>query len=447
MDYCKYHATSASTFRCSHCAISFCDDCVQHTENSILCCLCNRELESLGAGGDITPFWRRLDQAFKYPVNRETLSFIIVVSLISSLGVMLGGFLNFVLGLIITAITTKYSFLCLQETAEGCQDCPDVRSAYSGGFKMILQIIVIFIAISLMIYGVSVFLGEIAFILFTFFWVFSLPAVFISYARSESIWDAINPIVVTRLIIALGGSYLLLLLFLGIMVASVGTLNHLLGEFYFFSAVLQNIVSYYYMVVMFHLMGYLLYQKQKQLGFVSRLQTDDPSSTAEAKQANARFDVLAKEGRFSELEFAFRDYLRLKPKDLPVFQKMMDFLVAARKYDQVDKHLTDYLNLIREHNNPRQAITLYQKMIHFKPDYQPSQAEQRFELAKLCDEAGKPALTVKLISGIHQDHPQFKDVLAAYELLHKALSEMPGKDAQAAKYRQLIEKLSAATAQ
>ncbi|WP_154715111.1 B-box zinc finger protein [Neptuniibacter caesariensis] len=442
MDYCKYHPTVAATFKCKHCDMTLCDQCVDHSEDGIRCFICGEELESLGAGHDITPFWRRLDKAFKYPMNRETMLLIVIASVVSSFGALIGGISGFVLGLIVTAATTKFSFMCLQHTADGKLECPEAKESLSGGLKIVLHFIAIFIFISLMIYGVSQSLGETASVIAILFWTISLPAIFVSYARNESIIDAINPIEIIKLVSALGGSYFLLLLFLSIMAASVGTLNHILSDFYFFSTVLQSIVSYYYLVVIFHLMGYLIFQKQKKLGFVSRFDDDDALfSRPESQRESAKLNVLAKAGKFDELEATFRDLVKSNPDDLFLSQKMMDFFEAAKKYDRVDSYFPGYLDLIEKNNRAGQAVILYQKLTHKNPDYQLATAETRFRLANLCLAASKPALAVKLINGIHRDHPDFTDMVAAYETMLAALKEIPGRGMQAEKCEQLLEKL------
>lgn len=442
MDYCKYHPVSEATYVCKSCDIAQCDHCVDEGDTPVRCFVCGGELESLGLGESVAPFWRRLDQCFAYPMKKETLMLIAVASIVAAIGASIGGLLGIILSVIVTAITTKYSFLCLQQTASGNMQAPEVSEAYSGGLTIIIHIIAILIGISLMVYGVANTLGDMAAALFLLFWFFCLPAVFINYARFEEILPAINPIEVVRLVLQLGGSYLLLLLFITIMVASIGTLNQLLEDFYFFSTILQSVVSYYYWIVIYHLMGYLIFQKQRSLGYVSRLENEsDVHYRSEKSHLIAKIEVMAKEGMFHELSEVFRVALKKYPNDLEIFNRYFDFLCALHKKSDLDKFWPDYLTCLEKNGRTEQVPGLLQRILHFDPDYLPATAIIRYKLAVQVVEQGKPSVAIKLINGLHRDHPKFDKLPEAYLLMADALEEIPDKQPQAKKCRVMANKL------
>ena len=445
MDYCKYHPLAASTYHCGECEVSQCDHCVDDNEahTDVRCFVCGSTLESLGSGNDVAPFWRRLDHAFHYPMNKQALLLILIASVLTSAGAFMGGVIGFFISLITTAAITKYSFLCLQNTAEGGVTPPEANEAFQGGFKIILQIIIILLGITAMIIAMGSVLGDMAAVLFSIFWLVCLPAVFINYARFEAIGPALNPIEVGRLVIALGGAYLLLLLFIMIMIASVGTINQILDErFYFFSALLQSVVSYYYLIVIFHLMGYLIFQKQRTLGFVSRMESDDSDGSRSSKALIlAKIEVLSKEGDFKQVLKTFKEAIELYPNDYDLGSRYFDYLWGIKDLNEVEVYLPAYLGLLKKSGRASLAATAYQRILLIDSSYKPSHAELRFELAEHCFEAGKMVLVLKLINGLHRDHPTYVKLVAAYELMAKALDEMPNKAIQAEKCRQLAKKI------
>jgi len=442
MDHCKYHPLKASTYHCPSCKLSVCDSCVDESDEDIRCVRCGERLDSLGAGANIEPFWRRLDLAFRYPMNAQVLMLILGASLLSAVGAFIGGLIGFILSLLVAGVTTKFSFLCLQQTADGSMKAPIVTEAYSGGVKMIIHIIAIFLAIGLMMFAISKTFGDFITTAFAMFWLFSLPAVFINYARFESIGAAINPIELIKLVCKLGRSYLLLLVFLLIMIASVATLNQLFSEFYFFSSILESITSYYYLIVIFHLMGYLLFQKQRALGFASRFDDDEMQIRTDKLHFMDKIEVLTKEGRFEDVSYEFKEGLKRFPKELDIFNRYFDYLCAIHNSDEISAFMPAYLECLELSNRESLVPVLIQRVYQFDPSFKLKDASARHEIAKHCFDAGKHKLTIKLLNGLHRDFPQYEEKVGAYELMADALEAMPGKAQQADKFREMAAKMA-----
>ncbi len=442
MEYCKYHPESDATYRCADCQVGQCDHCVDESAGSLRCFVCRRELENQGPGESVVPFWRRLDKCFSYPMAKQTLLLIIVASVVSALGASMDGLQSFILLFVVSAVTTKYGFLCLQQTAAGNMTAPDVSDAYSGGVRLIFHIIMIFLGIIFMILAMANALGQTAAIVFSVFWLCCLPAVFINYARFEAIGSAINPVEVVRLVLQLRGAYLLLLLFITIMIASVGTLSQLFDGEDVLSAALQSVVSYYYWIVIFHLMGYLLFQKQRVLGYVSHLESEgDVHNRSEKQHTLARIGVLAKEGMFTELSSEFKTALKKYPDDIGIYDRYVDYLCALHKTAELDKFWLAYLSCLEKCGRMSQVSGVLLRILNVAPDYLPVSAEVRFKLAGILLKQGKPALSVKLINRLHRDHPRFEQLSEAYFLMADALEELPEKQVQADKCRILANKL------
>lgn len=446
MDNCKYHPLEASTFHCVHCHVSQCDHCVDYLEdcNEHRCFVCGGPLESLGAGSDVAPFWRRLDSAFHYPMNKQTLLLIIIASIMVAVGTEVGGLVGFIISLGVTSVMTKYSFSCLQGTTNGETEAPIAREAFSGGFRMLLHIIIILIGISMMIAGVNNIFGPMISTLFALFWMVSLPAVFINYARFEEILPALNPIEIGRLVFTLGRAYLLLLLFIMIMLASVGTLHQLLeSQLSFFSAIPESVVSYYYLIVIFHLMGYLLFQKQRELGFTSRMvsSNDEMEVRSHKEHLLAKVSVLAKEGEFDEVLSCFKEGINNCPNDLQVHNRYFDFLVGTKNIKEIDTFLPAYVELLKGSGDVKASSTAFQRILVLDIDFVPSSAIVRYRFAQACSDSGKEKLTVKLINGLHRDNPEFSDLIPAYELMAQALDNLPNRESHADKCRKLITSL------
>ena len=444
MEYCKYHPVFEATYRCTHCKTGQCDHCVDASSGEVRCFVCRRELENEGPGESVVPFWRRLDKSFSYPMTLQVMLLTVIASVVSVIGATAGGLQGFVILFLVTAVTTKYGFLCLQQTAAGNMSAPDISEAYSGGVKLIIHIVIILLGIIVMVLAVAHALGQFAAIAFSAFWLCCLPAVFINYARFEEISSAINPIEVARLVLQLRGAYFLLLLFITIMMLSVGTLNQLFDGEDLLSAALQSVVSYYYWIVIFHLMGYLLFQKQRVLGYVSRLESDgDLYNRSDKQHMMARIGVLAKEGMFAELSHELKGALKKYPEDIGIYDRYFDYLCALHNTAELDKFWSAYLACLSNSGAEPKVAGLLLRVLQFAPDYMPASAEVRFKLAGILLQQGKPALSVRLINRLHRDHPGFEQLPEAYFLMADALEELPEKQVQAEKCRLLANKLKA----
>lgn len=265
MDTCKYHPLQATVFQCDACQISTCESCVDYHDDAHepRCVHCHGPLISVVNSENIAPFWRRIEQAFRYPVNGNTLLLIVILSVVSTVAAELlgSGLVSLVITLAAFGGLLKYSFMCLMETSEGEFTPPDITEALTGGlglaFKMIAMIILMVGSVLVLAFYVHEMVALLAAVLY----IIGLPAVIITFAHTQSIFAALNPMFFLGLIWRIGFPYAALLGFMLIMSGSVSLLDSLIGDGYAaVSGVLSMIVSNYYTVVMFHIMGYLLYQ-------------------------------------------------------------------------------------------------------------------------------------------------------------------------------------------
>jgi len=84
--HCKYHPQAPARWHCPSCEVDFCPQCVKKTglaQNIPTCHACGGELESLGMGNVITPFWERIPRFFQYPFRADALMYLGMLSIAS----------------------------------------------------------------------------------------------------------------------------------------------------------------------------------------------------------------------------------------------------------------------------------------------------------------------------------------------------------------------------
>lgn len=445
MDYCKYHPLDGATYACRACNISQCDKCVDDEHSAAHCFVCGGVLESLGSANTVEPFWRRLKEAFKYPVNANSMSLIVITSIISVLATLMSSLwiLSLVMFLFAAGAIMKYSFTCLERTAMGEMKAPDVMEAYSGGIVLILQLVLMTIVLGVAVGVAAYYLGPALGGLLGFIALFSYPAILIRFAQTQNMLEAMNPFAAFALIAAIGLPYGLLIVFMLIMMTSIGVLHEWIGALIpGVSYLLQSIVSNYYTVVMFHLMGYMLFQYQEQLGYSARSDEDDEKpNRSEQERLAAKIEVMLKEGDYEQLVTLYYQAFKRYPNEANFFEKFFDLLYACKKSELMADYGLTYLEFLNRRKRFDKLTPTFKQILFVAPDHLPDSPAMRVQLATLLKQQGDLKLAVKLLNGMHKLYPEFAGLPDAYNLLADTLAEMPNMQAQADKCRQMAAQL------
>lgn len=444
MSYCHYHPLTPATWYCQHCQAGSCDSCTRLADNlnsvraASRCLHCDGPVQSLGAVHSAEPFWRKLPEAFRYPTDRAPLILIAGSAFASSLGPALP--LGFIIQLIALAMVLRYCFTSLQLTAQGRMSAPSLSEMGQGGLTILMQLILLVAIMAGLVAGAWHAIGPGTAKLLGTSFTLALPAIIILFALSESLLAALHPQSILGLIRALGSSYGALLGMLMVMMASVEVLQNLLGELAWLTLFLSELISNFYMVVSFHLLGLMIFQHQGDLGFVAR---DDSISHERSEQSlhDARLDIALKNGEYQKLVDLFVEANQKFPQDLRYYERCFNFLCAARISDRLVRFFPHYLQQLESSNRTLQIYPAYKQLLKLLPDYQPDSARLRHLLADYCRRHGDSARAVKLLNGLNRAFPNYPKLPQAFELMAEALADLPNMDAQAAKCRALAKKL------
>lgn len=456
MDYCKYHPLAAATYECHNCKIHQCDKCVDDDpkhRGHIRCFLCGGALESLGEGNTVEPFWRRLKEAFQYPLNSSAMFLIIgsaVVTVLASLMPFLW-LIAFLMYLSAAGAMLKYSFACLERTAMGEMKAPDVIDAYEGGIKLLFQLIFITLIMLAVVAAAAHYLGFAVAGLLGVVAVISYPATLIRLAQTQSVFSALNPLASLAIISAIGLPYGLLIAFIMMMMTSVAVLHEWIGTYIpAVSYLLQGIVSNYYTVVIFHLMGYMLFQYQERLGYSARIEDDEEdeqSLRADNERNLAHIEVLLKEGEYEQMVDLYYRMFKQFPDESQFYDKYFELLYACKKSALMMEFAELYLEFMLRKKRHDKLTTVFRQVLLVAAEFMPKKPGMRLQVARLLVQQNDSKLAIKLLNGMHKQYPDSPVVIDAYQLMAGILEEMPGMQAQAQKCRQLVEQLKKKTAE
>ena len=443
MSYCYYHALIPATYRCDHCDKEVCDSCINDGQlgRSPYCLQCEHTLESLGAGHHIEPFWRQLQTVFRYPLQRDSIALIVGASIFAPLAMYLG-FLGVIAMFIVSGIFIKYCFTCLSHTAQGLMQAPDISEAYEGGLIILLKLLAILVLLSVVISLAYAFVGPELGGLLSFLSILAVPAMLMVFASTESVADAINPSQLIRVVKAIGLPYGLLLAFLMIMMASVGFISELLSYLGQGSVqlVANSLATNYYCIVMFHLLGYTVFQYQHAFGFHARADYGVREQRhSERDIFAAKLRTTAIDAHFKKLHVLYKQALTRFPQDLDFANQYFDFLLATKDRHELETYASQYLSLLERLGRSDQLNIAYKKILPLLPQFKPETAAARLRLAKACLQAGDAPRAACLLSGIQKTFPDFEALDQAFSVLAEALDQIPSMAAKANDVRRFAE--------
>lgn len=446
MESCKFHPVTPSKYNCPACQEEFCDSCVDHSVPAEPSCfLCGGPVVFHVTTDNIDPFWRRLEKAFRYPLNMNAMMIIVGLSIASVVltSMPFQGLITLILNLIVAGMTVNYAFMCLKATSEGDMTPPQPADAFSGSLSVLFRLFLMTLLIAFGIYAVGSSLGPGLAMVAVAIIVIGLPAILMCFAYTDSMLQAINPVNFIRLMVTTGLSYAVLVIFLMIMISSVSVLREIIGhDLAALSALIQASIGNYYAVVMFHLMGYMLYQYQEKLGIAA--DNDDHLITEAAEPADvalAHANVRLKLGDYDRVDEILSSALDVTRKDKRLWQRYFDFLIRCNRPESLQKFADKYLRHLIE---TAQTVNLsgdYKRILQLLPKFQPEDPHVRYYVANAVRSSGDSMMAVRLLNGMHKKYPEYENLVGAYVLMREALSDLPNMEAQVAKCGQLIAAL------
>ncbi|MGI9305244.1 MAG: hypothetical protein ACR2RB_21455 [Gammaproteobacteria bacterium] len=393
-------------------------------------------MESLGAAHSAQPFWRRLASVYRYAFSLPAMGVILLASLVSMAA-------SSILLLVSTVLLTRYYFCCLENTARGELKAPGVIDCFGGGFTLFVRLILIYIvaagAVGLIFTAFGLTAGVLASVSLTI----ALPAIFILLAIHGELLSALNPARILEFLRLTGLSYWLMLVFIFIMLGSVQLLGTLISNADPNAAlVVQSGISSYYMITIFHMMGYVVFQNQEALGFYAVDKTAIKKVRTELQVQQAGIEVLVKEGLYERALELYRRLLPEAPDNLGLWTNCFRFLCATRNREALTRLARRFFPLVMEHQGDFAVAQTWRSLIAVVPDYAPDKADLRIRLARALHDVDDNKAVVRLLRSFHKQFDDSEQVSRAYELMASALERIPEQAAKAPQYRQFAARLS-----
>ncbi len=437
--HCKYHHTIPARYECPRCAIALCPQCVkpvpQARHGEVCCPVCNGELDSLGIGNTIVPFWERLPAIFAYPANPTIAIYLAMLSLATLLGFL--PILGLLVYLLVFFVILKGGYVVLEETAHG-QLTPSqtITSKFDEGNLLPLKQFAILMAIGFangFVASISPLMGTLLLIAA----LFAIPASVITLAITNSFVQAINPTKLFAVITAIGWPYLLLYLFLILLSSGSSLANELLLPLMptWLFLVLSTFIGGYFIFIMFHLMGYVVYQYHEPLGLeeVKEFEAPRPASApAPEHPLLTEIDILMAEGQPLEAKQRLAAHLQ-RSNEPPLHERYHKLLLSLGEKSEALEHGRRYIPILLELEQPLKALELFAALSRLDPSFTIADGQQTYRIAQLATDTRRPEVALRALSSFAQRFPGHPQLPAAYLLAAKLFCEHKNDLSQAKK--------------
>ncbi len=392
------------------------------------------------------PFWQQLPKVFKYPAHGDALVKIFAYAIAAYVAQRFLPF-GFILGTLVWLAFLAYCFGILERTARGHLVAAEVfiNERTDKDRRPILQV-VIFIFFIMLVVLAAAFLGKVAGQVTLFLVSLVIPASIMVLALEERLGTALNPVRLLSTISAIGLPYLALCAFLFLLLESSAYLALGLGKFLpgWVSGILAGVVSMYFMVSMYYLMGYVLYQHHEALGVDVQVDTAMAQHNLQKAGGGAGGKVepdvlgpetreLVAEGKLDEAAARIEDRMRREWDNNKLHDQYQKLLLLQGSPKAITRHVNEYVPKLMREKKAARAVEVYEAARKAMPDLPMADSTILLPLATQACELHRDATAFDLLKGFDKRFPESADIPGVYMLAAKILLEKRNDYAMAQK--------------
>jgi hypothetical protein len=430
---CKFHPTQAAHWQCDKCHSPLCPQCIDRREKGIqfpnkhlyFCPKCNRESRWLGAGNIVDPFWKRMVKFFTYPFHPRPLYLMIIISIIMLICTEHPGIISFVIMAMAYCSMLLYSFAALKHTAKGNLTPPPLnKSTLSEDIALVFKQLGIYILIGFAFFFTTAKIGLLPGIGILILGLLGLPAMVILLVTTGSLFQAVNPMMFVPLATRIGWGYLLMYLFLILLGGAPQALAAWIVPVLPPRSIpfLSSYARFFYMLISYHLMGYVLMQYHMEIGYSidqdAFRETDAMAVVEEPKDADTRtlqeVELLLREGNVEAAIAIIKDERNPDAmQSVELSELYMKMLKLKKMGSELNDHIGVHLRLLVDKNDKAGSLRLYGVCLKKDEGFLPT-PEILFKLAGWIYGEGKVKASLSIFNRLVVSHPDSPVTARAY---------------------------------
>lgn len=445
--FCKYHPTRPAHWYCPDCDSHFCPDCIEtkrigalKTSSKRQCAKCGSDVQWVGVGNLIEPFWQRIPKLFLYALSPWPLA----LNLLLCGGIYLfsgPGLFSGLMRLLFYAMLLKYSFSALRATAKGTLVAPPIsHETVSSELGQVFKQFVLYGVLVVAAVYLAARVGPVAGGIFSFAALLYVPAMIIMLAASNSLFAALNPMLFGPLAFRIGTGYLIMYFFLTILAGAptalwLSVLQHLPESLRSF---LSLFAFNFYTIITYHLMGYVILQYHDEIGYEVEYDdfreagdTDKDREASPEQHLLSRVNILIKEGALDEALELIRVKFRYEPlTDPELTERYFDLVQLKNRADILRDRGAEMLRLLIDAKRKQKAGEVYVALSAADPSFAPDSGDL-FKIAGWLNETGKYRESLGAYNRFVKSNPEHESLPMAYFAAARLFNERLGKPEKA----------------
>ena len=376
----------------------------------------------------LTPFWNRIPRFFLYPFGLAPLLSMGGLSVVSLLAML--PFVGPLVQLLIWVTFLRYAFVVLEHTSYGHLKPPSSlgRLSSSENNRPYKQLGV-FILMGVSVFLVGRWLGETPTVIAGFLLGLALPACIMLLAIHDGFFQALNPLRIIYLIGKIGLPYIALCFFLLSLSGGSEWLEGFLAPRVSATLLLPvlNFVAMYFTLIMYNMMGYVLYQNHQSIGLDVEVDFAESSDALHQRGTGpdpltAELNRLLAEGHTDEAVTLLAQKIRNDWENNDLHDRYHKLLMLSGR-KEVASHGREYIGKLVRDKKLARALDIYQDCLKADAEFMPQEAVQVFPLACAARDLKQPKLAISVMRKFDKNFPRSPDIPSVYLLSAKLMHE------------------------
>jgi tetratricopeptide (TPR) repeat protein len=426
---CTYHPKEEAKWFCPACRIMHCEECSSRkkaggyssTKDLRFCQNCGYPLENKFGLPRIEPIIKRLPQVLAYPIKPTPFILMLFLSILSFMSFMLSPY-GIAAAVILWSIWLKYSISALNETLRGNMIPPDLQSEPEyGELGMLFKQILLLYPLGFIGYFIYRHSGIVQATVYFMLMGFMIPALIISLVLNNSLIKTLSLVPVVRIPLKIGMPYIFMCLFVVCLVGGISYMSmHVFqfvpeNRFVFLSVMLSN----YLTLVIYHMIGYLIYRHHDKLEFetaFSRKLSQQIEAVRLKPSVRALYNnvnQLIKEGRIEEAAGLLSDNIKSLHDSSEIAERLYNLQKMLRQKDELISNAPVYLNHLYINDRIDKLVDVYLECVYINRNFTPGK-DVAMKIASSLVSQNKPGEAARLLERYADLNPKDDAAPKAY---------------------------------
>jgi len=288
--------------------------------------------------------------------------------------------------------------------------------------------------------------GSLLLLLTLAFVVLALPASIMVLAMERSVGAAVNPLNLATLIARIGSPYFLLYGYLILLVLASGAaqdfaLTHFSG---WVSRPLAGFLNSTFTLMLFHMLGYLLFQYQEELGFAADYQDAVEPENQHHRDRSQRFDadldMSLKDGHYDRAQTLLLEQLKREPDSSLRIGQLYRLLAARNDIRSLHANHPRILAWLAARHDGKALANLLLQLQQADPQFCLQNAELSVTVAGALYRSGHYRLALQLLQDFHKRFADSQALVPAYLLAAQTLANGLGQWEKATAFLDFIQR-------